>query len=76
MEAISRANPNLVISPSNNAYGRVAKNNKIKTNEQRVEQTTIRNVIENGKVIVEQYDRHGKLIRKTPPGYLPLGENI
>jgi len=24
---------------------------------------------------VEQYDRHGKLIRKTPPGYLPPGEN-
>ena len=39
-------------------------------------QTTTKNVIENGKVIVEQYDRHGRLICKTPPGYLPPGEKI
>jgi hypothetical protein len=39
-------------------------------------QTTTKNVIENGKVILEQYDRHGRLICKTPPGYLPPGETI
>ena len=39
-------------------------------------QTTTKNVIENGKVILEQYDRHGRLICKTPPGYLPPGEKI
>jgi len=37
-------------------------------------ETTSKTVIENGKVILEQYDRHGRLIRKTPPGYLPPGQ--
>jgi len=33
-----------------------------------------RNNLEDGKLIVEQYDEDGKLVKKTPPGYLPLGE--
>jgi len=76
MEAINSTNPRQVIAPSNNVYGKTAENDKIEKIDKRVEQTTTKNVIENGKVIVEQYNRHGKLIRKTPPGYLPPGENI
>jgi len=42
-------------------------------NEQ-FEQTTFRHTIEEGNIIVERYDSDGKLVRKTPPGYLPFGE--
>ena len=38
------------------------------------ENTTTKNNVENGKIIVEKYDEDGKLLRKTPPGYLPFGE--
>ncbi len=30
--------------------------------------------LEDGTIIVEKYDEDGKLIRRTPPGYLPFGE--
>ena len=33
-----------------------------------------RNSIEDGQLIVEQYDEDGNLVKKTPPGYLPFGE--
>ena len=33
-----------------------------------------RNSLENGRLIVEQYDEDGKLVKKTPPGYLLIGE--
>ena len=33
-----------------------------------------RNSFEDGKLIVEQYDEDGNLVKKTPPGYLPFGE--
>ncbi|HGY11145.1 MAG TPA: hypothetical protein ENK36_02115 [Desulfobacterales bacterium] len=33
-----------------------------------------RNTIENGKVILEKYDKDGKLIQRIPPGYVPFGE--
>ena len=42
-------------------------------NEQ-FEQTTFRHTIEEGQIIVERYDAEGKLVRITPPGYLPFGE--
>jgi len=38
------------------------------------EQTKTRNRIEEGKVIVEKYDEDGRLVRRTPPGFLPFGE--
>ena len=38
------------------------------------EQTKTRNRIEDGKVIVEKYDEDGRLMRRTPPGFLPFGE--
>ena len=33
-----------------------------------------RNSIEDGQLVVEQYDEDGNLVKKTPPGYLPFGE--
>ena len=33
-----------------------------------------RNRLEDGKIIVEKYDESGRLVKRTPPGYLPLGE--
>lgn len=30
--------------------------------------------LEDGKILIEKYDEDGKLIKLTPPGYLPLGE--
>ena len=36
--------------------------------------TTTRNSLEDGQIMVEKYDENGKLIKKTPPGYLPFGE--
>lgn len=36
--------------------------------------TTTKHRIEEGQVVVEKYDEHGKLLKKTPPGYVPFGE--
>jgi hypothetical protein len=33
-----------------------------------------RNSLEDGKIVVEKYDEDGKLVKKTPPGFLPFGE--
>ncbi len=30
--------------------------------------------LDDGKVVIKVYDGSGKLLRKIPPGYLPLGE--
>lgn len=38
------------------------------------ENTTAKNIVEDGRIIVEKYDEDGKLVRKIPPGYLPFGE--
>jgi hypothetical protein len=35
-----------------------------------------RNSLEDGQVVVEKYTEDGKLIKKIPPGYLPLGETV
>ena len=39
-------------------------------------ETTSQNRIEEGKVLVEQYDEKGRMVRVTPPGYLPLSETV
>jgi hypothetical protein len=36
--------------------------------------TTTKNNLEDGQLVVEKYDKNGKLIKKTPPGYLPFGD--
>jgi hypothetical protein len=40
------------------------------------EKTKTRNRLEDGKIIVEKYDEDGRLVRRTPPGYLPFGEIV
>lgn len=35
-----------------------------------------RNRFVDGKLIVEKYDEDGNLVKKTPPGYLPIGERV
>jgi hypothetical protein len=45
-----------------------------KLNLRNQEQTTAKNIVEDGRIIVEKYDEDGKLVRKIPPGYLPFGE--
>ena len=35
-----------------------------------------RNSLEDGKLVVEKYDEDGKLVKKIPPGYLPIGETV
>jgi hypothetical protein len=38
------------------------------------EQMKSRNSLENGQLVIEKYDANGKLVSKTPPGFLPFGE--
>ena len=64
-----------IITPAIKFFDKTSENGKSEKSDKKVEETTTKIVIENSTVIVEQYDRHGKLIRKTPPGYLPPGEN-
>ncbi len=35
---------------------------------------TSRNRLEDGKIIIEKYDKTGKLVKLNPPGFLPPGE--
>ena len=74
IDEIRNVPPQRVITPTNYVIDKPGANTKTRKSDQKVEETTTRNVIENGKLIVEQYDRHGRLIRKTPPGFLPPGE--
>ena len=74
IDEVSNVSPKQVIAPTNKVFDKNGENAESAKSDQRVGETTTKNVIENGKLIVEQYDRHGKLIRKTPPGYLPPGE--
>jgi hypothetical protein len=43
-------------------------------NFQYEEHTTTRNVFEDGNLVVERYDKNGKLIRMTPPSYIPFDQ--
>ena len=47
---------------------------KSQLNQRSDENTTAKNTVEEGRIIVEKYDEDGKLVRKIPPGYLPIGE--
>ena len=38
------------------------------------EELKTRNSLKDGQLVVEKYDRSGRLIKVTPPGYLPPGE--
>ena len=74
IDEISNVLPKQMIAPSNKVFHKNSENAKFEKSDQRVEEKTTKTVIENGILIMEQYDRQGNLIRKTPPGYLPPGE--
>ena len=76
IDEIGKVLPKQVITPTNKVFDKNSENAKSGNSDQRVEEKTTKTVIKNGILIVEQYDRHGKLIRKTPPGYLPPGEKV
>ena len=76
IDEIRNVSPQRVITPPNNVFDKPDENAKSGKPDQRVEEKTTKTVIENGTLILEQYDRHGNLIRKTPPGYLPPGNRI
>ena len=37
---------------------------------------TSRNSFVDGTLVVEKYDEDGNLVKRTPPGYLPIGEMV
>ena len=37
-------------------------------------ETTTRQRFEEGKIVLEKYDRRGKLLKAIPPGYVPLSK--
>ena len=76
IDEIDNVLPKQVITLTNKVFDKNSENAKLGKPDQRVEEKTTKNVIENGTLILEQYDRHGNLIRKTPPGYLPPGEKV
>jgi hypothetical protein len=76
IDEINNVLPKQLIIPTNKVFDKNSENAKSGKPEQRVEEKTTKNVIENGTLILEQYDRHGNLICKTPPGYLPPGKSI
>lgn len=43
-------------------------------NDEDKNETKTRNRIEGNQVVLERYDRHGKLVKKIPPGYVPFGD--
>jgi hypothetical protein len=38
------------------------------------EETRRKNTLEDGRIIVEEYNKNGELVRKTPPGYVLSNE--
>ena len=66
--------PQQMLAPANRLFDKNSENAKLDNSGQSAEEKTTKTVIENDTLILEQYDRHGKLIRKTPPGYLKPGE--
>ncbi len=74
IDEIGNVLPKQIIAPTYKVFDKSSENAQSGKSDQRVEEKTTKNVIENGTLILEQYDRHGNLIRKTPPGYLRPGE--
>lgn len=40
------------------------------------EDTRRKNALEDGDIIVEEYDESGQIVRKTPPGYILTNEMV
>lgn len=39
-------------------------------------ETTTKTTIEENNIIVERYNKEGKLVNKVPPGFVPLSEMV
>jgi hypothetical protein len=77
VDEISSELPDQMVTPPNNTvFDKNNENEKPEKSDYGVSETKTKNVIEDGKLVVEQYDKHGKLIRRTPPGYLAPGEKV
>ena len=48
--------------------------NQTEMNLKSEEDLKTRNKFEDGELVVERYDDDGRLVKVTPPGYLPPGE--
>ena len=73
IDTISSVPPTQEVSPIHKIIDEKFDNTNQNKSDQ-IFKITSKTVIENGKVILEKYDRHGRLIRKTPPGYLLPGQ--
>jgi hypothetical protein len=51
-----------------------ADSGKPKADSQGENTLTSRNRLEDGKIVIEKYDKTGKLVKLNPPGFLPPGE--
>ena len=49
---------------------------KLEMNLQSQGNMKTRNSFVDGKLVVEKYDEDGNLVKRTPPGYLPIGERV
>ena len=43
-------------------------------NAEQEQNTPTRRRITDGQMVVDKYDENGKLLKKTPPGYVPFGK--
>ena len=84
-----RANHNLTITDKDMAEQRVEQLRKERPVEKADESrnqgmnpghdennTTSRQQIEDGRIVLEKYDENGRLVEKIPPGYLPFEEIV
>jgi hypothetical protein len=47
---------------------------KTEQNQEQEEQTRRKNTVENGDIVVEEYNENGEIVRKIPPGYVLSNE--
>ena len=47
---------------------------KSANNQEQEEQTRRKNTVENGSIVVEEYNENGEIVRKIPPGYVLSNE--
>jgi hypothetical protein len=47
---------------------------KSEQNQEQEEQTRRKNILENGDIVVEEYNENGEIVRKIPPGYVLSNE--
>lgn len=51
-----------------------SRRSEMQNNDEEETETTTKHRIEDGQIVLEKYDRQGKLLKKVPPGYVPFSE--